>query len=308
MENESILGLAIGERSVQAVEVTRSGASSTVTAIDDWDNTLLGTGKEHQMDGAKQFADTLGVFLKANRVKAFTASVALDTSFMVMHTFPCEEGTDRADLVKAFLWELQQLRPDEDPKQFITDVHMIRPPAGVDAGEAPPPGVQNACMGVAVRRSDIRVLSQILTGFGLKVGVIDADQFSADTALRLNYPDAYRRHLALVGVKEHRVDVSILRNGHLEEYRYSLPSNDRDIADVIGKLARNTPGIQSIVTWGPYLNKDLLVQIRRASSILVEAMNPLRHVQVSDALRVAEHLSMPTYRFAAPVGVALRQD
>jgi hypothetical protein len=50
------------------------------------------------------------------------------------------------------------------------------------------------------------------------------------------------------------------------------------------------------------------VQIRRASSILVEAMNPLRHVQVSDALRVAEHLSMPTYRFAAPVGVALRQD
>lgn len=308
MENESVLGLTIGERSVQAVEVTRTGTTATVTAIDDWENTLLGTGQEARIDGAKQFTDTLGAFLKANRIKSFTASVSLDTSLMVLHTFPADEGTDRADLLKAFTWELQQLRPDDDPKQYITDVHMIRSLPAAEAADAPTPAPRTACMGVAVRRADVRVLSQILTGFGLKVGIIDADQFSADSALRINYPDAYRRYLALVGVKEHRVDMSIIREGNLEEYRYAVVSSDAEIAEVIGRLARETPGIQSIVTWGPYLDRDLLVQIRRASPMLVEAMNPLRHVQVSDALRIAEHLSMPSYRFAASVGVALRQD
>jgi Tfp pilus assembly PilM family ATPase len=308
MENENILGLAIGERSIQAVEVTRTGSASTVTAIDDWENTLLGTGKEERIDGARQFTDTLGSFLKANRVKAFTASVALDTSFMILHTFPCEDGTDRADLLKAFAWEMKQLRPEDDPKQFITDVHMIRVPARTDAGEEAPTEARTACMGVAVRRSDVRTLSQILTSFGLKIGFIDADQFSADGSLRLNYPDSYRRHLALVGIKEHRVDISILRDGSLEDYRYSLVTSDAEIATVVGRVARESPGIQSIVTWGPYLDRDLLVRIRRASPMLVEAMNPLRHVQVSDALRIAEHLSMPSYRFAASVGVALRQD
>ena len=126
MENESVLGLTIGDRSVQAVEVTRTGTTATVTAIDDWENTLLGTGQEARIDGAKQFTDTLGAFLKANRIKSFTASVSLDTSLMVLHTFPADEGTDRADLLKAFTWELQQLRPDAGANLAACGLELAR--------------------------------------------------------------------------------------------------------------------------------------------------------------------------------------
>jgi Tfp pilus assembly PilM family ATPase len=308
METENILGLAIGERSVQAAEIARTGASAAVTAIDDWENTLLGTGEQERINGQRQFTEYLGAFLKVNRVKAFSASIALDTSFLFLHSFPCDEGASRADIQDDFLWEMKQLRPETDPKQFITDVHKIQTPPPPGSPADTPPTQNTTCLGVAVPRAEIKVLSQILTGFGLKINVIDADHFSADIALRVNYPDTQRRNIALVGVKEHRVDVSILREGNLESYRYHVVRSNQDIAEEIGRIARETRGVQSIVTYGPFLDRDLLVLIRRASPLLVEAMNPLRHVQVSDALRIAEHLSMPSYRFAAAVGVALRKD
>ena len=74
------------------------------------------------------------------------------------------------------------------------------------------------------------------------------------------------------------------------------------------RLSREALGIYSIMTYGPYLDNDLLIRIRRSSALLVEALNPLRHITVSDTLRLADHLSMPSYRFASAVGVALRRD
>lgn len=143
---------------------------------------------------------------------------------------------------------------------------------------------------------------------GLTLHVLDVDHFSADTALRVNYPDTNRKYLALVGVKENRLDVSLIKNGNMESYSYSVVQSNKEIVEQIGLLSRETKGIYSITVYGPFLDKDLLVQIRRGSSLLVEALNPLRHVKVSDSLRLADHLSVPSYRFASAVGVALRRD
>jgi hypothetical protein len=114
--------------------------------------------------------------------------------------------------------------------------------------------------------------------------------------------------LALVGVKENRLDISILRNGNLEGYSYQVVSSNQEIIEAIGALSRQTQGIFSITAYGPYLDTDLLHRIRRASALLVEALNPLRHVSVADSLRLADHLTAPSYRFASAVGVALRRE
>ena len=159
-----------------------------------------------------------------------------------------------------------------------------------------------------MKRSDAYGIQQSVARLGLDLHILDVDHFSADTALRINYPDTDRKYLALVGIKENRLDISLIKNGNMESYCYSVVQSNKEIADQIAALARDTQGIRSITAYGPYLDKDLLVQIRRASVLLVEALNPLRHVKVSDSLRLGDHLSVPSYRFASAIGVALRRE
>ena len=159
-----------------------------------------------------------------------------------------------------------------------------------------------------MKRKDAYTVQHALSKLGLDLHILDVDHFSADTALRTNYPDTNRKYLALVGIKENRLDISLIKNGNMESYSYCVVQSNKEIVDQIATLARDTRGIHSIAVYGTYLDKDLLVQIRRASALLVEALNPLRHVKVADSLRLADNLSLPSYRFASAVGVALRRD
>ncbi len=295
---ELVLGLSISDRSVQAVEMEQDGPSNTLLAIDEWDNTFP-TGTTEDTRGIEQFQEYLSAFIKVNRVKAKRVSVALDTSSLFINSFPLEEGVSRIELNEHVNWELSQFFPDVAAKEFVTDIHVMT---------QNPVERWNHVLSVSVRRKDAYALQSAVARLGLNLFILDVDHFSADTALRVNYPDAERKYLALVGVKENRLDVSLLRNGNLESYRYAVIQSNQEIVDQVGELSTHVKGIQSITVYGSYLDKDLLVLIRRASELLVEALNPLRHVKVSDTLRLADHLSVPSYRFASSVGVALRRE
>ena len=51
--SDRMLGLYLGVKTVQAVEIEREGPSPMVLAIDEWENTLDKTGE----DGEKRFLD-----------------------------------------------------------------------------------------------------------------------------------------------------------------------------------------------------------------------------------------------------------
>ncbi|HCV42013.1 MAG TPA: hypothetical protein DGH68_00905 [Bacteroidetes bacterium] len=295
---QSVLGISLSDKSLQAVEIEQDGNSNTLTAIDEWENTFA-TNKEDDGSGEAKFVDYLTAFMKVNRVKAKKVSVALDTAHLVLNTIPMEDSLSRIELNEHTNWELSQLFPETQPKEFVTDVHVLTQHQSDHWNEV---------LSVSVRRSDAYRIQRAVTKLGLDLHVLDVDHFSADTALRTNYPDTNRKYLALVGVKENRLDISLIKNGNMESYSYCVVQSDKEIVDQIANLARETKGIYSITVYGPYLDKDLLVQIRRASTMLIEALNPLRHVKVADSLRLAEHLTVPSYRFASAVGVALRRE
>jgi Tfp pilus assembly PilM family ATPase len=297
--SDLMLGLSIGKEVVHAVEVDRGGTAPTVRALDEWENTLLAGDADPEGAGLRQFQEFLAAFMKMNRCRGRSVSVALDTSFLFLHTIPMEELAPKTELADQALWELQQYIPGTGPQDYLTAFHkIVRDPT-----ERAP---EYLC--VSIKRNDSRTIRTALEGIGLNLSVLDVDHFSGDTALRINYPDSTRRHLALVSVKRHRLDISVLRSGNLESYRYVLPNSDREIVDHFGRLSREFHGMHSIVVYGPHLTNDLLVQIRHASAFLVEALNPLRHVNVSDRLRLSESIDSPSYRFASAIGVALRKD
>ena len=295
---ELVLGLSISDQTVQAVEVEQEGPANTLLAIDEWENTLP-TYTTDDGHGVSQFIEYLGAFVKVNRVKAKRVSVALDSASLFINSFPLEEGLSRVEINEHVNWELGQFFPGSASKEFVTDIHVMA---------HNPAERWNKVLSVSVRRRDAYAVQSAVGKLGLSLHILDVDHFSADTALRINYPDSERKYLALVGVKENRLDISLLRNGNLESYTYGIVQSNREIVEQIGEVSREVTGIQSITAYGPYLDKDLLVLIRRGSALLVEALNPLRHVKVSDSLRLADHLSVPSYRFASAVGVALRRE
>jgi len=295
---ETVLGLSLSDKNVQAVEIEQDGPSNTLLAIDEWENTLP-TSAGHNGHGTTRFIEYLTAFMKVNRSRSRKVAVSLDTAEMFLNSIPMDEGLSRIQINEHINWELSQFFPERSPKEFVTDVHVLtqRPTDG-----------WNEVLSVSVQRHDVYLVQQAVQQMGLALHVLDADHFSADTALRVNYPDTNRKYLALVGVKENRLDVSLIKNGNMESYSYSMVQSNKEIVEQIGLLSRETKAIYSITVYGPFLDKDLLVQIRRGSSLLVEALNPLRHVKVSDSLRLSDHLSVPSYRFASAVGVALRRD
>jgi len=295
---ETVLGLSLSDKSVQAVEIEQDGPSNSILAIDEWENTLPASAGENG-HGTSRFIEYLTAFMKVNRSKSRKVSVSLDTAQMFLHSLPMDEGLSRIQINEHVNWELSQYYPESSPKEFITDVHVLTQHASDGWNEV---------LSVSVKRHDAYLVQQAVQQMGLTLHILDVDHFSADTALRVNYPDTNRKYLALVGVKENRLDVSLIKNGNMESYSYCAVQSNKEIVDQIGLLSRETRGIYSITVYGPFLDKDLLVQIRRGSALLVEALNPLRHVKVSDSLRLADHLSVPSYRFASAVGVALRRD
>lgn len=294
---DTILGLSISGGSIQAVELSRNGSETTLLAIDEWENTF--PLRSTNGAGMTEFNRAFGRFVQENHVNTRSVSIALDTSMLFLNSLPLEPGLTRSEINDHVKWELSQYYPDVDAADFITDVHVLMEKTD---------GRHNEALSVSVRRHDAAIIQKALTSLGLSLNIVDADHFAADTALRINYPDTYRKYIALVGIKENRLDISLLRNGSLETYKYVLVASNQEIIQGIATLARKTPGIYSITAYGPYLDREMLTHIRRGSPILVEALNPLRHINVSDSLRLAEHLAVPSYRFAAAVGVALRRD
>ena len=294
-----IVGLSISGGGIQAVELDRSGPTTTLLSIDEWENTLPAASANGSGEGLQEFQRLFGKFVRENRIRANRLSISLDTSMLFLNSMPIDQGLTRSEINDRVKWELSQYFPGVNAGDFITDVHILTERANDPYNEA---------LSVSVRRPDAVTIQKAAAAAGMELAILDADHFAADTALRINYPDTYRKYIALIGVKENRLDISLMRNGSLESYRYIIVQSNQEIIQGIAALARKTPGIYSITVYGPYLDRDLLTQIRRGSPILVEALNPLRHVNVSDNLRLADHLTVPSYRFAAAVGVALRRD
>jgi Tfp pilus assembly PilM family ATPase len=292
------LGLSVGVSRIQAVVLEHEGPHRTLLAIDEWENTLPLIARTNG-NGTAMFTERLSGFLSGHGIRPDHVSIAFDSSRLFINTIPIEEGISRLERNEHIRWELSQYFPDSRPGDFITDVQPM-------TDNRVEKWVKT--LSVSVRKSESDLLQGVLMDMGLDLHIIDVDHFSADAALRHNYPDTERKYMALAGIKENRLDISLLRNGVLEQYRYHQISSNSEIVEAIATLSRETRGLYSVTAYGTDLDMDLLVLIRRGSILLVEAMNPLRHVRVADSLRLSDHLTVPSYRFAAAIGVALRQD
>jgi hypothetical protein len=94
---EFTIGISLSDRGVQAVELVRNGPTTTLLAIDEWENTFSFDDGE-KARGQQKFLDYMTAFIKVNQVKARRASVAMDTSLLFISMLPMEEGLTRNEI------------------------------------------------------------------------------------------------------------------------------------------------------------------------------------------------------------------
>jgi len=295
---ETVLGLALGESRIQGALLRHEGPVRTLLAIDEWKNTIpFSNGKAGA--GLTAFSDRLGAFFETAGTRPGSVSVAIDSGRAFVLTIPLEDGGSRLERSEHMRWELEQYFPESGPGEFVTDIQPMTDNKIEDWVKT---------ISVSLSRRHAGIVESAATASGAGLRIIDVDHFAADHALRFNYPDVGKKYMALIGIKESRIDVSILRNGVLESYRYHRVTSNQEIVEQIASLSEDQRGLFSISVYGTFLDTDLLTLIRQSSKLPVEALNPLRHIAVADSLRLSDHLTVPSFRFAAAVGVALRQD
>ena len=293
---KTVLGVYLSEQLGQMVALDQDGSSNVLRAVAEWPSTLFNYAGD-DTPGVDEFVEHLSTFLSSHHLKPQMVSIALDSSFLFINTIPLSQTATRSEMDEQVEWELKAYFPDSPRDSFISDMHVL-------SGDSN----QNNVMMVSVRRDLVQKLYRSLSRLRLGLDIVDVDHFSADNALRFNFPETMNKFIALIGVKGGRIDTSLIRYNDLESYSYTLYASSEEAVSQIEKVSKETKGLSSISIYGTHLTSENLAQIRNVSAIPVEALNPLRSVQLANSVRANLDSTFAAHRYCAAVGAALRRD
>ena len=291
MTVDAMLGISIIEDEVQAVELSRPLATPTLTAIGQW--------RQEGNANPEMFREHLAAVMDANNVRARHAAICIDTGQMLVQTVPALATSSREELLEHMRWEVTQLLPGCSPGDLIIDVHPLPHSNGREWQEV---------LCVAVRRTEVRAIRESCAELGLSLSVVDTDHFSAETLLTTGAGDTANRCSALLGVKRQRIDVSILDHGRLVSYRAHPGGSPEETGRAVAADISASLPVHEIAVYGPKCTPELEAAVSRATGVPVVVLNPFVTIAVAPGLKLADHFLGKPHRFAAAVGVALREE
>jgi Tfp pilus assembly PilM family ATPase len=283
------LGLSIGESMAEIVEFVREGPAITVTAIGEWPVNADLTDQT--------LGEHLGAFAQANNLKARTLSIALNTSRMIVNTFPADAGTTHPQWTSAARWELNRLLKGSGADAYLTDAIALPPPPGKSGVEV---------LSVSIRRADVAMFGHAAAASGMTVGSIDADLFCAETIYLERTPGGPPPASLLVMVRPDRIDWTRLFGRVTVRYGTSPLLNGGNVEEAIASLFPSIGTVDRIMLHGPKAQPEVAEALRNRLAVAAECLNPFATMAVPDALPLIEHFMRTPHRFAAAAGAALR--
>lgn len=296
---KNVIGLWLSEHVAQAVWLELVPPRSALLAVAEWENTLFDYAGD-DTPGVDEFVDRLSQFTSGQNQRTVDhVSAAIDSSMLFINTIPVLQAASSQEIDAQVQWEVAQYFPGVPPDAFLTDTHTL---SRVQSNE------HKEILTVTIRRDHTRKLQRACSRLKLRLDVVDVDHFSAESALRENYPEVANKQLALVGIKKERMDVSVMRYSDLETYFFSANQSTTEMVQQLSRLAKSTKGLSSITLYGSELTMAMLGHARNTTDIPVELLNPLRSIDVATSLRSNSDITSASHRYAAAIGVALRRE
>lgn len=294
---KAVLALYLSEHYAQSLLLEPQGGRWLLHATEEWPSKLFAYAGD-DTPGMDEFVEHLSFFLSQKPFTIHTAAVALDTGLLFVNTIPVDDPSATDDIKAQIDWELNEYFPGSPKGVFISDYEVMARPDSRPYADV---------LAVSVRREFVQKIHRAVNRLTLQLGPVDGDLFAAGTAMRANHPEMTRKRVALAGVKHERLDVSVLHHGEIESFAYRLISTDEDIVRELAACIKRSDPPDLAILFGERVDEELLAELRGALTVPVDVLNPFRVVSVDTTLRLKHDPTLRPFRYAAAVGIALRQ-
>ena len=297
------LGVSFCDGKIQLAEVER-GRKIQLLALAEYKSALdFGQAGVHLTANHPQLGtmvQELGDALKRNKISTRNVSFALPSDPIFLNVLPVDNSLKGPRLTAHLQWEIQQHYPDATEKDFVVDATRL--------GEADT-GVSTSLL-VAVRRGMVGFLQKTAQQLKLNLRSVDVDHFAAEEAARINYPEIKGHSVLLASVRFSGVNVSVLHDGHLIDYRFF---STQALADILPRLVdfvkhfsprQKVKPPQAILLAGLSVPPNLIKELGAKTGTQVLVLNAVRKLKVRG--KVYQPFVQQSHQFAAAIGLALR--
>ncbi len=289
MSKEITAGVSIvGDRSLISVFEQRDGEAK-----------IVHLAEEHKTaDAPLWFLESIlhpkeRILKKISRV-----SIALDSSFVIHHSYPIDTSLNQTEQNEHTHWELATLIPDYRPTEYICDSHVLQTRARDQVAEV---------LIVALRRAFMFDIQESLKRSGIELHIVDTNYFGAQYAVHGNYPDTRSKMVAILFVAFERIDIGYESNGRLIRYGYTHDASADAAIRQISASVRDQP-VNEIYCCGPGASEEMMTLIQEGTGIALTVVNPFKRLTSGPIPREFTSLAGAEYRFAASAGIILRRQ
>ena len=179
--------------------------------------------------------------------------------------------------------EIQQAEPEKTADDFSI---MLIP------GHATEDGSKHM-LAIMTDLALIDMCKKCFSSFKVPIKFTQNSQFSAHSACMMNYPEFAHKTIAILGVQERFIDVSVLTEGNLAFYSLYGITADDDFGSVCIKILTSVlpqylPSLDLALLYGEGLRKDLLDTLSHAVTVDTMRFNAFRGLLSTTSLGISD--------------------
>lgn len=234
-------------------------------------------------------------------------SVTISTSQAFLTILPIDFSEGKPSINSKIYWELSNYFPDNYNEYIVNTYRMnsLQPASRCDE-----------FLIIAVLKNTLEFIKRIFKLCNINIKLIDIDHFSAENALRKNYPEQLNgNNILLVGLKDGRMDFGYIINKKYRYFTYTKYYSDSGYNLALTKKIRNflsskiaKNGVDIIFLYGDEIRADTLEALNKLNSAAfrVEVLNPFENINSAGSYLQNGHFRRIRYNYATSCGAALR--
>jgi hypothetical protein len=230
--------------------------------------------------------------------------ITIPSESVVVSQFPGSPNIGNNELKQLISLEIRQAYPQVNPEEFSTNI--IPMDFRKDGSYM--------MLAVIIPNVIIRNVLEILRPFDLPINNIEISQLNSHSAFLYNYPERQNQTIAIVGVQDQFMDISIIKNNNPMYYNLISLDEKTKIGEAIEKEHERI--VESIVDtvdaayfFGTGLTKELYLNVWETSMLLnmeVGRLNAFRMLTTSLDDRDREYASRTMHLYPPSIGASFQ--
>ncbi len=245
----------------------------------------------------------LDKYLKDIKSNVNRVAVTLPSENVLVTQFTSESEEELDELTKIVDKEIRNIYPQFTYQNFTSSIV----PLGFE-----PNGLRNM-MAIIISKQDFESCKKFLQNYNLAVDIVEISQLNAHSAFIYNYPEHLTKNVAIVGIQNQFIDLSIIKNTQPSYYNLLNFQNKEEIPFVCDNelgIIQNKFDIlvEEIFLFGIGLNKQILNEtdeLLRKKDIKVSRMNAFRMMSTFLSNREREYCQRTAHLYPPCIGACI---